>query len=94
MLRFATDFTVPFDNNQAERDVRIVKLQQKISGGRRSENDAQAFLDVRSYLGTAGKHGQSPMTVLRDLSPIRSGSPYSGQARHPHAATGPEQLRL
>ena len=45
----------------------MVKLQQKISGGWRSENGAEAFLDVRSYLGTAHEHGQSAMVVLRDL---------------------------
>lgn len=45
--RFATEFCVPFDNNQAERDVRMVKLQQQISGGWRSETGTHAFFDVR-----------------------------------------------
>lgn len=67
VLRFATDFRIPFDNNQAERDVRMVKLQQKISGGWRSDTGARSFLDVRAYLGTARKHGHSAMAVLRDL---------------------------
>jgi transposase len=67
VLRFATDFPVPFDNNQAERDVRMIKVQQKISGGWRSNTGAEAFLDVRSYLGTARKHGLSAMVVLREL---------------------------
>jgi len=81
VLRFATDFTVPFDNNQAERDVRMVKLQQKISGGWRSDTGAEAFLDVRSYLGTARKHGQSAMAVLRDL--------FTGQPWIPAGGSSP-----
>jgi transposase len=81
VLRFATDFTVPFDNNQAERDIRMVKLQQKISGGWRSDSGAEAFLDVRSYLGTARKHRQGAMTVLRDL--------FTGQPWIPAVAASP-----
>ena len=78
VLRFATNFVVPFDNNQAERDVRMVKLQQKISGGWRSETGAKAFLDVRSYLSTARKHHQHSLAVLRDLFAGQPWIPASG----------------
>ncbi len=67
VLRFATDLRVPFTNNAAEVDIRMVKLQQKISGGWRSQTGAESFLAVRSYLSTARKHGQHAMDVLRAL---------------------------
>jgi hypothetical protein len=67
VLRCLDDTRVPFDNNQAERDLRMVKLQQKISGCWRTLAGAEAFLAVRSYLSTARKHGRNPLDVLRRL---------------------------
>jgi transposase len=67
VLRFLDDLRVPFDNNQAERDLRMVKLQQKISGCWRTLAGAQAFLTVRSYVATARKHQVNPLHALRQL---------------------------
>lgn len=64
--RFAHDFTVPFDNNQAERDIRMIKLQPKISGAWRTVTGATNWLRVREYLSTATKHGIHALTALRD----------------------------
>jgi transposase len=67
VLRFARDFSVPFDNNLAERDIRMVRVAEKISGGFRSRQGAEAFLAIRSYLSTAGKQGASRFDVLQRL---------------------------
>ena len=68
VLRFATDLRVPFTNNGTERDIRPLKIKLKVAGCWRTLAGAQAFCRLRSYLTTAGKHGQSALVVLRQLA--------------------------
>lgn len=61
---FAHDFRIPFDNNQAERDLRNVKTKSKIIGCFRTENGAQNYLNIMSYLSTGLKHGFGVVEAL------------------------------
>ena len=63
-LRFLHDPAVPFTNNQAERDVRMMKLRQKISGGFRTFKGAEDFAKIRSFISTAKKQGWSIIDAL------------------------------
>ena len=66
-LAFLNDLTIPFDNNQAERDLRMLKVQQKVSGGFRSEAGADAFARLRGYVSTLRKQGMALLTALETL---------------------------
>ena len=63
---FINNLCVPFDNNQAERDLRMIKVKTKVSGCFRSEEGAQEYLTIMSYIGTAHKHGINAFTAIRE----------------------------
>ncbi|QBD75590.1 IS66 family transposase [Ktedonosporobacter rubrisoli] len=72
VLRFLHDFAVPFDNNQAERDLRMIKVQQKVSGCFRTELGIAMFCRIRSYLSTLRKQG---IALFSAFDHLFSGTP-------------------
>jgi len=71
ILRFMTDSRVPFDNNQAERDVRMVKVKKKVSGGFRTMDGARQFARIRGFVSTLRKQGRD---VLKSCQEVVQGS--------------------
>jgi transposase len=74
VLAFLDDLAIPFDNNQAERDLRMLKVQQKVSGSFRSSAGAAAFARLRGYLSTLSKQG---VALLPALETVFAGLPCS-----------------
>jgi transposase len=75
VLAFLEDLAISFDNNQAERDLRPLKMQQKVSGCFRSDPGADAFARLRSYFATLRKQGQALLPALQTV--------FAGQPLYP-----------
>ncbi len=88
VLRFTSDLRIPPTSNQAERDVRPAKTQQKISGRLRSQTTTEHRYAVRGYLSTAAKHGVDILTATRDalLAALDATRPGHRLNTHPRCA--------
>ena len=75
VLAFLDDFTVPFDNNQAEQDLRMLKVQQKIAGSFRADSGSEAFARIRGYLSSMRKQGVALLAALQTV--------FTGQPLYP-----------
>ena len=75
-LSFLNDFTVPFTNNQAERDLRMIKVKEKISGTIASKRGGEYFARIRGYISTVKKQGAK---ILEELFNALDGKPFLPQ---------------
>ena len=76
ILGFMNDFAIPFDNNQAERDLRMTKVQQKITGCFRSDEGGMIFSRIRGYISTVKKYNENVFEALQGLFNDRLFMPY------------------